>query len=292
MNIPRSSCWRRSQAYRLLVDEQVFVVHLSRLSQDGQHSSGILWCCGEQIMYQRDTLSILHQVSLHPKLENSMLCFHQISGHKFLLYWWDPNLNSLLWVSPGCKMHSNPALLETDRQSSTPDSTLVLSIATTRSSSPGLTCCISLFDMVWEELVELKWLDPNPTGDCFALKFLLRKMLAFDFATTGSSSVLLSWALFDMVFCFFDWTTLAAVKHREIHDVEHTEKVVPFITGEIALCQHVCELMCGVNKMDLDLFCQTTKLTQLSGFWTSVSPLDFCPSIIILITASLSSKKM
>ena len=36
-------------------------------------------------------------------------------------------------------------------------------------------------------------------------------------------------------------------------DVEQTQKMIPFITCEISLCQYVCELVFGVNVFDLDL---------------------------------------
>ena len=36
-------------------------------------------------------------------------------------------------------------------------------------------------------------------------------------------------------------------------DVEQTQKMIPFITSEISLCQYVCELVLGVNVFDLDL---------------------------------------
>ena len=35
-------------------------------------------------------------------------------------------------------------------------------------------------------------------------------------------------------------------------DVEQTQKMIPFITCEISLCQYVCELVLGVNVFDLD----------------------------------------
>ena len=35
-------------------------------------------------------------------------------------------------------------------------------------------------------------------------------------------------------------------------DVEQTQKMIPFITCEISLCQYVCELVFGVNVFDLD----------------------------------------
>ena len=38
----------------------------------------------------------------------------------------------------------------------------------------------------------------------------------------------------------------------EMADVEQTQKMIPFITCEISLCQHVCELVLGVNIFDFD----------------------------------------
>ena len=36
-------------------------------------------------------------------------------------------------------------------------------------------------------------------------------------------------------------------------DVEQTQKMIPFITCKISLCQYVCELVLGVTIFDLDL---------------------------------------
>ena len=36
-------------------------------------------------------------------------------------------------------------------------------------------------------------------------------------------------------------------------DVEQTQKMIPFITCEVSLCQYVCELVLGVNVFDLIL---------------------------------------
>ena len=55
------------------------------------------------------------------------------------------------------------------------------------------------------------------------------------FANAGSSSFFLSWILFDVVV----WTNMAAREHRKCHNVEQTEKVVPFITREAAFGQEV-----------------------------------------------------
>ena len=49
------------------------------------------------------------------------------------------------------------------------------------------------------------------------------------------------------------WHLFGTANWAENADIEQTEKIVPFITSEIALCQYVCELVCGVNIFDLDL---------------------------------------
>ena len=45
-------------------------------------------------------------------------------------------------------------------------------------------------------------------------------------------------------------------------DVEQREKMVPFITCEISLCQYVCQLVLGVNVFDLDLGVQIDSIKQ------------------------------
>ena len=45
-------------------------------------------------------------------------------------------------------------------------------------------------------------------------------------------------------------------------DVEHTQKMIPFITCEFSLCQDVCELVFGVNVFDLDLWVQIDSIKQ------------------------------
>ena len=45
-------------------------------------------------------------------------------------------------------------------------------------------------------------------------------------------------------------------------DVEQTQKMIPFITCEISLCQYVCELVLGVNVFDLDLGVQIDSIKQ------------------------------
>ena len=45
-------------------------------------------------------------------------------------------------------------------------------------------------------------------------------------------------------------------------DVEQTQKMIPFITCEISLCQHVCELVLGVDVLDLDFGVQIDSIEQ------------------------------
>ena len=45
-------------------------------------------------------------------------------------------------------------------------------------------------------------------------------------------------------------------------DVEQTQKMIPFITCEIFLCQYVCELVLGVDVFDLDLRVQIDSIKQ------------------------------
>ena len=53
-------------------------------------------------------------------------------------------------------------------------------------------------------------------------------------------------------FVFLIWTEIAVRKHRKIHDVTQTERMIPLITGEIAFRQHVYEMVLGVNIFDLN----------------------------------------
>ena len=70
--------------------------------------------------------------------------------------------------------------------------------------------------------------------------------------------------------------------------------MIPFITCDIALCQYVCELVFGINVFDVDLWvqvdCQTTNQAQLCGFGDTCLIVGLMPLMIILITASFSSK--
>ena len=77
------------------------------------------------------------------------------------------------------------------------------------------------------------------------------------------------------------WKKMAARKHREIHDNQQRQKMVPFITCEISLGQYLCELVLGVNVFDLDMGLQINSVKQptksnsvgsgyVSHRWTSV----------------------
>ena len=76
-------------------------------------------------------------------------------------------------------------------------------------------------------------------------------------------------------------------------DVEQTQKMIPFITCEISLCQCVCELVLGVNVFDLDCGVQiaSIKWQTRATLWVLETCLivGLLPFKIILITASLSS---
>ena len=80
-------------------------------------------------------------------------------------------------------------------------------------------------------------------------------------------------------------------------DVEQIQKMIPFNTCEISLCQYVCELVFGVNVFDLDLgvridSIKPTNQEQLCGFCKTCLIEGLLPFMIILITASLSLKML
>ena len=68
---------------------------------------------------------------------------------------------------------------------------------------------------------------------------------------------------------FFICIFLRSFRHRfktiagtEMADVEQTQKMIPFITCEISLCQYVCELVLGVDVFDLDLRIKINSIEQ------------------------------
>ena len=94
---------------------------------------------------------------------------------------------------------------------------------------------------------------------------------------------------------FFTYIFLCSFRHRlktidgtEMADVEQTQKMIPFITCEISLCQYVCELVLGALGSKLILSNDQSRAT-LSVLETCLT-VGLLPLMIILITASLSSK--
>ena len=92
--------------------------------------------------------------------------------------------------------------------------------------------------------------------------------------------------------CLFNWSKMAAREHREIHHVEQTKKIAPFITHKIYFSQQVFDLVFGVNIFDLDLGVQILSNNQSNAtLWVldTFLIIGLRPLMIILITASLSS---
>ena len=71
-------------------------------------------------------------------------------------------------------------------------------------------------------------------------------------AEPGSTSALALPQFSLLMFLVVSFSTSFRAGRAENADFEQTEKMVPLITCEIALCQHVCELVFGVNIFDLD----------------------------------------
>ena len=76
-------------------------------------------------------------------------------------------------------------------------------------------------------------------------------------------------------------------------NVKQAQQMIPFITCEIPISQHVSELVFGVNVFDLDFGVQIARSNSQSRatLWVLETCLivGLLPFIIILITASLSS---
>ena len=77
-------------------------------------------------------------------------------------------------------------------------------------------------------------------------------------------------------------------------DIEQMKKIVPLVTCKTTFSQHVRELVFGVNVTDLNFGVQIKPVKQpiQSTLWVRETCLiaGLRPLIIILITASLSSK--
>ena len=76
-------------------------------------------------------------------------------------------------------------------------------------------------------------------------------------------------------------------------DVEQMKKIVPFVTCEVSICQFVCELISGINILDLDLCVQVDSVKQpmksssvgsgyMSHCWTSAFDDHFNHGFVIL----------
>ena len=91
---------------------------------------------------------------------------------------------------------------------------------------------------------------------------------------------------------FFDITSGQLVKLKRLM-LKQTQKMIPFITCEISLCQYVCELVFGVNVFELDFRSKLILSNNQSRatLWVRETCLivGLLPFMIILITLSLSS---
>ena len=81
-----------------------------------------------------------------------------------------------------------------------------------------------------------------------------------------------------------------AAKRAEMANVEQLKKIVPLITRAIPFSQYVCEMMFGVNVTDLNIGVQIDSVKQPIQFRETCLIVGLRPLIIILITASLSTK--
>ena len=88
--------------------------------------------------------------------------------------------------------------------------------------------------------------------------------VGFDFAT------ILSFPVTDCILFDIYSGQLAELKNAGAGQME---KMIPFVTCEIDLCQCVCELFSGVNIFDSDF----GYMAHLCGFGIRVSLLDFYP---------------
>ena len=63
-------------------------------------------------------------------------------------------------------------------------------------------------------------------------------------------------------------------KHRKTHDVDQSEKMIPFITSEMAFPPHVCDMVLGIYVFDLDFGVQATSGTTFHS-QTDPAPLPW-----------------
>ena len=82
------------------------------------------------------------------------------------------------------------------------------------------------------------------------------------FASANSSSILLFLSALRHDALLSVRKKMAARKHRKVHDVEHTKKMVPLITREITLSQQVHKLVFGVHMFGLDFGVRSDPIKQ------------------------------
>ena len=82
------------------------------------------------------------------------------------------------------------------------------------------------------------------------------------FASASSSSILLFLSSLRHDALLSVRRKMAARKHRKVHDVEQTKKIVPHITCEITLSQKVHKLVFGVHMFGLDFGVQRHPIKQ------------------------------
>ena len=126
--------------------------------------------------------------------------------------------------------------------------------------------------------------------------FVFAGIIGLGFAIGEPSLEVASWPLFDMALLSDrirkKITEMTAREHREIHDVEQTKKVNPFIFRETSFGQNVSELVFGVNVFHLDLRFQVNSVEQqikrnsvgsgcVSHCWTSSSDTHLDDSFIV-----------
>ena len=110
-----------------------------------------------------------------------------------------------------------------------------------------LVCCTSneLTGTFWLSDLVFSGLSDAVEASTFGSLTLYREtkfIIGFVFAVT----------LFHLhLLCCF-WHRFKTIDGTEMADAEQTQKMSPFITCEISLCQYVCELVFGVNVFDLD----------------------------------------
>ena len=206
----RYSRCRRCQAYRLPVEDPIFVVLSRRHSQDGQHRSWISSSCGEIILYQQDSLffSATDFPSLEVGFTSDYLTWELDAVFSFKTLATDltvPMRSEFELCAFNCH-HQAVVCIRTQY-----NKTLIGSL---RHWAPH-----------WFWFRHHTFL-----LSCF---FFLHQPLRRGLRVVS-------------------WTEMAAREDQKSHDVEWSEKMIPFFKSEIAFRQHACELVFGMNIFDLE----------------------------------------